>query len=460
MSTVELAFGIYGRRAGLIRRDGGSTILTYDTEYVRDVPNPTPLSLSMPVSGEEYKRRYVEAFLKGLLPDNEDVRERWARTYGVKPGDTLGLVGAIGRDCAGGAVFAHPDDLEDAMHAPGVVVPIAEREIADRLRTLRTDDSAWHVEDEHWSLAGGQGKLALARSEQTWGLPRGSAPSTHIIKPGITRLKAQAMAEHISMRALDIVGLDVARTEYREFEGQPAVVVERYDRRSRRDGRISRVHQEDMVQTFGLVPSKKYEADQGPGVKKMADRLRLVTRDDSVERFVLGVIANYLLGAPDGHAKNYSLLLVGRQAQLAPLYDISTGLIADGSGRLAYTTVAQSIGGEKRFGEVEERHWTRFAAAASVDADYVLTAVRDLAQRIPDAVHAAISELPTTAVGRDSLLGDVLPRIAALDVQTLAGLKNRRHQGRVTTTWFDSLQPAGRSSAREADRKWDRPGAP
>lgn len=449
MSGAELAFGLYGRRAGLISRDRGRTTLRYDADYVAQ-ENATPLSLSMPVSDTEYQRRYVEAYLKGLLPDRTDVQERWAREFGVRPGDTLGLIAAIGRDTAGAAIFAPPDELDGAMRSSGDVEPVTEPEIATRLRNLRTDPAAWHDLGEHWSLAGAQGKLALVRTADGWGYPSGSAPSTHIVKPGIVQLPAQALAEHVSMRTLALVGLEVATTAYREFEDQPAIVVERYDRRRRPDGKLVRVHQEDLVQTFGLVPQRKYEADGGPGVQQIAARLRDVTRDSSAERFVTAVVANYLVGAPDAHAKNYALLLVGRQARLAPLYDVSTGLLADGAGRLMFGSAAQSIGGEKRFGEVEERHWRRFATATGTDVGWVLDTVGSLAEAIPDAMSDAIAELPVSAAGRTAMLREIQPRITALARQTLWGLHHRRHEGRVTDLWFDSLH----EPAAEGERRW------
>ncbi|WP_308439235.1 HipA domain-containing protein [Cellulomonas chitinilytica] len=128
---------------------------------------------------------------------------------------------------------------------------------------------------------------------------------------------------------------------------------------------VARIHQEDMLQTFALMPRRKYEADGGPGVARIAQRLRSAVGEEAVDRFVEAVVTNYLLGAPDGHAKNYSLLLAGPGVRFAPLYDVSTGLIPDTAGRLRYRSVAQSIGGEKRFGEVEAKHWVAFADVCS-----------------------------------------------------------------------------------------------
>ena len=163
MSVRELAFAIYGRRAGLIVRDRHLVTLRYDDDYLA-WPEATPLSLSMPLVGGAYTARPVLAFLKGLLPDNPAVRERWARRFGVRAGDTLGLVAAIGGDTAGGAVFAAPDELDSLLARPSRVEAISHGEVAARLRQLREDDDAWLGEsDEHWSLAGAQGKFTLVQ---------------------------------------------------------------------------------------------------------------------------------------------------------------------------------------------------------------------------------------------------------------------------------------------------------
>ncbi|MFC0712989.1 type II toxin-antitoxin system HipA family toxin [Cellulomonas biazotea] len=455
MSVRELAFALYGVRAGVIVRDRGRTTLTYDDAYLAR-PESTPLSLSMPLSDTPYPTRFVEAYLKGLLPDHGDVRERWASRFRVAPGDTLGLVAAIGADTAGGAVFAPVATLDDVLARGGAVEPLSTADVAARLRRLREDDAAWHEDDEHWSLAGGQGKFTLTRTgPDGWGLPSESTPSTHIVKPGIARIRAQALAEHVSMRALRTVGLSVAATSFDAFDDQWAIVVERFDRRRRADGSIDRIHQEDLVQTFALDPRRKYEADRGPGVARIVDRLRGAADEDSVDRFVDATIAGYLLGAPDGHAKNYSVLLAGRAVTLAPLYDVSTGLIPDASGRLRYRSAAMSIGGERRFGEVERAHWDRFATVVGRPASRVRDRVAELARAVPTAVADAIAEAPASA-DATYLRKVVQPAVEALGARTVAGLSSsRRIAGRVVQPFLETLERSTSPSGEVVDEPWD-----
>jgi serine/threonine-protein kinase HipA len=219
---TRLVFTLYGKRAGIVEREGGTLSLTYDSDYLDD-PTATPLSLSLPLSGRTHSNRPVEAYLRGLLPDNAVVRRRWAHNFGLKDRDTFGLIAAIGRDCAGGAVFVAESKLDEALDPTGTIESLSEKQIGEQLRQLRTDVSAWHQRDgEHWSLAGGQSKFTLIKTEKGWGIPSGSIPSTHIVKPGIANQTTQAMTEHVTMRALALMGEVVAASEYRTPSAMPS----------------------------------------------------------------------------------------------------------------------------------------------------------------------------------------------------------------------------------------------
>jgi len=442
---MRLAFALYGQVAGTIERTGGSTTLTYLPEY-RASANPTPLSLAMPVSGNSYTTRSVEAYLKGLLPDNAEVRRRWAQKAGVRDGNTLGIIAHVGLDVSGGAIFAPEEVITDVIASPGRHDPASEADIAQRLRRVRQDDAAWQADedDEPWSLAGAQSKFTLARTEDGWAFAEGATPSTHIVKPGIGRIRAQALSEHVSMRALAIAGLDVAETQYLRFEDQDAIVVTRFDRRRDASDRLIRVHQEDMIQAFGLDPSRKYEADQGPGAARIATLLRSVAGEGAVRSFARAVIANQLLGAPDAHGKNYSVLLVGSAVGLAPLYDIATGLIPDSTGRLRYAKGAMSIGGERGFGDVEAKHWVKFARALDLPPAEVTGWVEELGRSVPAGFAQAAAEVDAPDAG--FLAGPVADNIAAAAKQTLEGLTGSRRVGGRLRTPFVTTLPQGRVS--------------
>ena len=312
------------------------------------------------------------------------------------------------------------------MARPGTLTPASDEAIVDKLRRVRHDDAAWQDDEaeEHWSLASAQSKFTLAHTAGGWAFADGNQPSTHIVKPGIGRIRAQALSEHVSMRALGAVGLEVAETSYLTFEDQDAVVVTRFDRRTAASGATIRIHQEDLIQAFA--------ADAA-----------------SIERFARAVIANQILGAPDAHGKNYGVLLIAGSATLTPLYDVATGLIPTAAGRLRYTKGAMSIGGERRFGDVERKNWEKFARAVGLQPAQVIDWVDELATSIPPAFKQAAAD--TRAPDADFLEGAVAANIAAVAQQTRDGLAtSRRSGGRMITPFLPTLpgQPGQLTTAR------------
>lgn len=76
------------------------------------------------------------------------------------------------------------------------------------------------------------------------------------------------------------------------------------------DGTVVRLHQEDMCQALSVWPSKKRRR-RGPSAGSIAQLLAAHADQRDVDRFTDMVVAQYLLGATDGHAKNYSVISEG-----------------------------------------------------------------------------------------------------------------------------------------------------
>jgi serine/threonine-protein kinase HipA len=113
------------------------------------------------------------------------------------------------------------------------------------------------------------------------------------------------------------------------------------------------------------------------------------------------VIFNIAIGNVDSHAKNYSLLLLGpRRCELAPLYDLMSGL--------AWPNItqnhAQDIGGQRRGRHVYGRHWRRFAEAAGLAAPATVRRVTQLADRILAHLAPAAAEVAAMPAGGHSML--------------------------------------------------------
>ena len=329
--TDTLLVVLDDRVAGtLIRRAGGRLRFDYDDDYRAPA---TPLSLSMPVQVRSHADGVVTPWLWGLLPDNDAVLRRWSREFHVSASSPFSLLSTpVGEDCAGAVRFAAPDDLDRVRRRPGDVSWLTEEDVAGRLRDLREDTTSWlgRPFTGQFSLAGAQAKTALLFEDGRWGVPSGSTPTTHILKPAVTGLDDHDLNEHLCLDAARRAGLVAARTSIARFGDETAVVVMRYDRRARDDGAIARIHQEDLCQALGVPPSRKYQNEGGPSPAAIARLLRNAmapaAAEDSVARFADALIWNWVIGGTDAHAKNYSLLLAGDQVRLAPLYDVASAL--------------------------------------------------------------------------------------------------------------------------------------
>ncbi|MFT3859775.1 type II toxin-antitoxin system HipA family toxin [Micropruina sp.] len=401
----ELAVLLYGRQVAQLVEGHGHRSLHYGVS-----PGNTPVSLSMPIQAGRHGNRVVEPYLNGLLPDRPDVRAAMGRELGVSGNNPFALLRHAGLDCAGAVQFCEPDRVQEALARPGSLERVEESEIARRIGSVLDGSMrSWIAPAERWSLAGAQAKFALHRDARGgWSEPGGATPSTHIIKPGIPELFDQALNEHVCMCAGRALGLDMAASEYTEFESLPAIVVQRYDRRADAQGDVVRIHQEDLCQALSVPPDKKYETDGGPGAAAILRVLSQNAAGRDRERFVVAQAFNYLIGGTDAHAKNLSVLLVGRMVRLAPLYDVASGFPYEG---LAME-LPIAVGGERRFGFVRDRHWVKLANQARLDGDRVLGIVHDLARRVPDALRDAFAEVPlsrsSTATGlRERMLAAV-----------------------------------------------------
>lgn len=130
---------------------------------------------------------------------------------------------------------------------------LAEPEVAATLREVRTGNATGRVAADpgYFSLPGAQPKTALLQQDGRWGIPSGRTPTTHILKPPLGDLEGFAENEHLCLRLAGALGLPVARSGVVRFDGEVAIVVERYDRIAVGE-RIVRVYQEDFCQVLSV----------------------------------------------------------------------------------------------------------------------------------------------------------------------------------------------------------------
>lgn len=175
--------------------------LTYNAQWLDD-PIRMPVSLSLPVGAAPITGPKLTSFLDNLLPDNADVRERWAIQAGLATAEPFELLRGYGTDVAGAIQFAAPGTDPNQNGASN---PISNAEIAARIRAIREDDTSWQDptrDTGHFSLGGAQGKFSLGNAGQGWYEPTGNHPTTHIFKPRVRGQKDGELVEFIRKTSL------------------------------------------------------------------------------------------------------------------------------------------------------------------------------------------------------------------------------------------------------------------
>lgn len=395
MVTEFLHVWLHGTHVADIQRspDGRLTL--------RYQPDGRAVSVSMPATVETHTDARVRAWLAGLLPDNDTVLDRWARVVQAAPTPFSLLGTEIGLDCAGAVQFTPGGQELPSVRTSGVRW-LDEDELTQLVARLHDDRAGWGVTSEQgrFSLAGAQSKTALRLEEGRWGVPYGDEPSNVILKPGLVGFDGHEVNEHLCLEAARRCGIHVARTRVVEVGPYRVIAAWRYDR-TELDGSVRRVHQEDLCQAMGVPPTRRYQADGGPGARQVADLLRRVETPgdahEDVRRLADALLLNWLLVGTDAHAKNYSLLLPnGGRVRLAPLYDVAS-FAPYGDWRGA--KLAMKLGGEYRLKALYPSvHVPRLATEVGIDPAWAVERATELARRVPEALVEAAS---SSGLGHD-----------------------------------------------------------
>lgn len=388
MVTDQLRVWLHGEHVAVLQRTDGRLRLRYRTQGA-------DISTSMSSLVEEHPHTTVAPWLDGLLPDNELVIQRWAREMQVAP-NAFSLLGSpIGLDCAGAVQFTPRDAELPADRDSGVEWLDADR-LAELGAQLYRDRTAWGEARRtgRFSLAGAQSKVALREQDGRFGEPYGDEPTNVIVKPSLPGFSDHVVNEHLCLAAARRCGLHAAASRVELFGEHRVFVTLRFDR-VQRDGRLLRVHQEDLCQALGVPPGGKYQSDGGPTPRTIAERVREVVEplqaERDVRRFFEALLFNWLIVGADAHAKNYGFLLPRRGTpRLAPLYDL--GSMAPYEDPLD-CKLAMKLGGEYRFKAISpERNVAKAATEIGVDQGWAVARVRSLAEQLPDAIGGAAVE--------------------------------------------------------------------
>ncbi|EFA7432649.1 type II toxin-antitoxin system HipA family toxin [Escherichia coli] len=314
-----------------------------------------PLSLSLPLQRGNITSDAVFNFFDNLLPDSPIVRDRIVKRYHAKSRQPFDLLSEIGRDSVG----------------------------------------------------------AVTRIGNDWCIPKGITPTTHIIKlpigeirqPNATLDLSQSVDnEYYCLLLAKELGLNVPDAEIIKAGNVRALAVERFDRRWNTERTVLlRLPQEDMCQTFGLPSSVKYESDGGPGIARimaflMGSSEALRDRYD----FMKFQVFQWLIGATDGHAKNFSVFIqAGGSYRLTPFYDIISAFpVLGGTGiHISDLKLAMGLNASKgkktAIDKIYPRHFLATAKVLRFPEVQMHEILSDFARMIPAALDNVKTSLPT-----------------------------------------------------------------
>ena len=198
------------RRVGVLdTTPNGEVRFTYDAEVVAEPRPESAVGFKCPVRAKPYTGLEAAAVFENLLPEGT-LRSTLGQATKHDPGDTVGLLGVVGGECAGAlqlwpAGESPPLKPEyDDVSAPALSVAFTVAGGQLRQVTGRA------------SLSGAQPKLALWRMPPVDGdhpvykLPRNGAPTTVVVKRPGQDFPGLLEAEMVGMRLMQSVGVKTA----------------------------------------------------------------------------------------------------------------------------------------------------------------------------------------------------------------------------------------------------------
>lgn len=391
----------------LLRESTGLLTFTYNDEWL-NWKNSRPISLSMPLTEVPYKGYIVDCYFDNLLPNSELILERIQARFNASSKKCFDLLSFIGGDCVGALQLLTQPTTINPKKIQGN--PIDNYAIAKLLKHYQTAPLGMDRElDFRISIAGAQEKTALLWHKEKWWLPQGVTPTSHIIKLPIGNIKHSGIDlsesvenEWLCLQILSAFNLPVNQAKIIHFNDVKTLVVERFDRQWTEDKPwLMRLPQEDLCQALGKPPGLKYESDGGPGIQEIMNIL-LGSQDASNDRkkFIKSVFLFWVLGAIDGHAKNFSLKIEAQgRYQLTPLYDVISAYPLAAKRQIEWQTLkmAMSVRGKNRhylWNTIQLRHWLAMAEKCQFSTTVMQEIIDEVFDNMENVINQVTQILP------------------------------------------------------------------
>lgn len=411
-------------RVGVLEGVRGSVAFSYDEDYLHR-KGAQAISPALALQAGPFDPSVTRCFFDGLVPEGS-LRHDIESAKRVARGDYLALLDVVRDEPIGALLFSEAESLD------GLNRSYASLEFShiERLASLPAQTALDLTLESRISLAGAQSKVGLYHvgdaPDTGWFLPRGTAPSSHILKACGSAYRDETVCEALCMRAAAYFDLPAERCFLVPVdEGEPLLAVERYDRLlpegedvERVDGLVvpRRLHQMDMCQASGSVPSTlKYEPTGSNYLNLMADILHRFSADQMGDRILLGYyqLFDYAVGNCDNHLKNWSLLWSEDWSSmgLAPLYDVVCTTMYPKLVR----EMGVSFGGDRLIDNVD-----RAAVEVRLDSMGIPAFVRETI--IEDAVRDVPGTLERAA---EDLVAEGFPQARDVLARMMQGVRSR-----------------------------------
>jgi serine/threonine-protein kinase HipA len=358
---------LYGNLIGNLKQNSSGLIsFKYNEEWLKE---------------SSFRRKECNGFFSGLLPE-EEKRRIIAKNIGVSSENEFSLLEKIGGECAGAITFIKSKELP--KEEKGYYRELSLNELENILLDLPQKPMLAGERGMRLSLAGAQDKIVVKINNGRIYLPMDGAPSTHIIKPAISRFSNIVYNEAFCLNLASKIGITAAEAKVTKIGKIDSLIIKRYDRITQLDESIERIHQEDFCQALGISPEIKYQNEGGVSLKNCFDLLRSFSSLPIMDIKLLleVVIFNYLIGNNDAHGKNFSLLHMQLnneyKIRLAPFYDlISTAVYSELS-----SNMAMKIGEHYEYSKIKIRDWEKFANIAQISFPILKKNICEMSQKI------------------------------------------------------------------------------
>jgi len=353
----------------------------YDQDWLNN-PEATPLSLLHPLQAAPIDNDKTRAFFINLLPEQE-LKETVANNLHIPVSDDFSLLSAIGGDCHG-----------DITMFPGDSMPAGNQKyrlLSETELSNNSTQAGWQPlfagEDGiRLSISGTVDKLPVYVDDQGIYLPVEGAPSSHLIKADVPGHDSSVLNESFCTELAARSGLPVLEGVLRDN----MYLVSRSDRLRTKDGRITRIHQEDFCQLLDIEPEIKSEKEGGASLKQCFDLVRRYSINPAIDMNLLlkWVLFSYLIGHQEATAKNLAFVWTVEGPRLAPFSDIISDAVYHGAGQ----PLAMCIGSEDRPSWIVTRRWESFAKEVNIKPKYVVLTLDDMARQIVGLAECLVQE--------------------------------------------------------------------